>query len=495
MSTIPFKNIPQNLRVPLFFAEIDNSQANSGQLPQRALLIGQLTATGTDAANSPAISGGVGDARSRYGNNSMLARMVSDYRAADPFGEVWCVGLADDPGATAATNTITVGGAPTASGTISLYVAGILYSVAVTTSMTGAQIATAIGAALTADPTCLVAAAVAGSVVTLTAVNKGVAGNDIDVRVNYQGAPAGEVLPAGVTVAIATPQCTGGTVNPQLATALANLSNEQFDSIVLPYTDSPSLDALKTFLSDTGGRWSWSEQLYGHVFAAFRGTVADCTTFGTARNNQHETVLGFYDSPTPAWSIAAMLCGSAIGSLRNDPGQPVQTLPIVGMQAPPVPSQFLMTERNTLLFDGVSTFTVDPSGTCHVENLITTYQTNALGVPDTSYLEIETMYTLAYILEQLAAVIGTKFSRMKLASDGTRFSAGSPIVTPSTIKAEIIAQYQNLETNGFVQDSATFAQNLIVQINATNPNRVDVLFPATLIEQLRQFALLAQFRL
>ena len=45
-----------------------------------------------------------------------------------------------------------------------------------------------------------------------------------------------------------------------------------------------------------------------------------------------------------------------------------------------------------------------------------------------------------------------------------------------------------------MQDSATFVQNVQVQRNTQNPNRVDVLFPATLIDQLRVFALLAQFR-
>jgi phage tail sheath gpL-like len=493
--TISFKNIPQNLRVPLFFAEIDNSQANSGQIPQQVLILGQMTAGGTDVANNPAVCAGVGDAQSRYGANSMLARMVADYRGADSFGTLWCVGLADAGGAAAATDTVTVGGAPTASGTVSLYVAGTRYAVAVTSSMTSAQIATAIGAAINADPTCLVTAAVAGSVVTLTAVNKGLAGNDIDVRLNYYGATQGETLPVGLTVAIATAQCAGGTTNPTLTSALANLSDVQFDAIVLPYTDTASLNALQAFLSDAAGRWSWSEQLYGHVYTAFRGTFSACTTFGLTRNNQHETALGFYDSPTPAWSAAAQLCGSSIGSLRADPGQPLQTLPIVGMLPPPVPSRFIMTERNTLLFDGISTFTVDAGGTCYIENLITTYQTNSLGQADDSYLEIETMYTLAYILEHLAAAINTKYSRMKLADDGTTLSAGSNVVTPSTIKAEIIAQYQVLEDGGYVQDSDSFAQNVQVQRNATNPNRVDVLFPSTLIDQLRVFALLAQFRL
>ena len=44
--TIPFKTIPANLRIPLFFAEVDNSQANSAQANQRALIIGQITASG-----------------------------------------------------------------------------------------------------------------------------------------------------------------------------------------------------------------------------------------------------------------------------------------------------------------------------------------------------------------------------------------------------------------------------------------------------------------
>ena len=61
--------------------------------------------------------------------------------------------------------------------------------------------------------------------------------------------------------------------------------------------------------------------------------------------------------------------------------------------------------------------------------------------------------------------------------------------------ADQIAQYQTLEYQGYVQDSASFAKNLIVEQNATNPNRVDVLWPGTLINQLRIFALLNQFRL
>ncbi|MEB0312202.1 phage tail protein, partial [Pseudomonas sp. 10B1] len=85
--------------------------------------------------------------------------------------------------------------------------------------------------------------------------------------------------------------------------------------------------------------------------------------------------------------------------------------------------------------------------------------------------------------------------RVKLAANGTRFAPGSAIVTPNIIRADLIAQYLTMEFNGYVQDSAAFAKALIVEKNSLNPNRVDVLSPATLINQLRIFALLEQFRL
>ncbi|MFD2046816.1 hypothetical protein [Pantoea stewartii] len=70
---------------------------------------------------------------------------------------------------------------------------------------------------------------------------------------------------------------------------------------------------------------------------------------------------------------------------------------------------------------------------------------------------------------------------MKLAASGTKFASGAAIVTPNIIRAELIAQYSTLETNGFVQDSTGFASGLIVEQNSSNPNRVDVLWPGVLI--------------
>jgi phage tail sheath gpL-like len=168
---------------------------------------------------------------------------------------------------------------------------------------------------------------------------------------------------------------------------------------------------------------------------------------------------------------------------------------IQSVLAPPLASRFQLTDQNTLLFDGISTFNVADDGTVSIQNLITTYQKNGFGSADDSYLEVETMYTLMAVLRALSTMVTSKYSRVKLADNGTRFAPGSAIVTPNMIRADLIAKYRELEDQGLVQNGDKFKEGLIVQRNPTNPNRVDVLYPAILIDQLRIFALLNQFRL
>ena len=490
---IPFKQVPANIRVPLFYAETDNSQANTGQINQRALIIGQMTAAGTGVPNVPVISQGIADAAIVGGPGSMLHLETAAYRLADNFGEVWYLPLADDPSALAASGTVTFTAAPTVNGTFYLYIAGVRIAQPVLTTQTTAQLATALAALINATPNLPVAAAAAASVVTITALNKGPCGNDIDLRVNYLGTKGGEALPIGLTYTIVL--MAGGATAPNLTIGLSNLLNQAFDFIVCPYTDTTSLNAIQALLNDQTGRWSWSTQVYGHAFAALRGTIGALTTFGTGRNDQHTSVMGFNDSPTPNWIWAAAYAGASAVNLRADPATPLQTVNIPGVLAPPLQSRFGLSDRNTLLYDGISTFAVADDGTVSIENLITTYQKNSFGSPDNSYLEVETLFTLAYVLRALKSVVTTKYARVKLAANGTRFGAGANVVTPNTIRADLIAMYRTLEAQGLVQNGDAFKQNLIVQQNAQNPNRIDVLWPGTLINQLRIFALLAQFRL
>jgi phage tail sheath gpL-like len=492
--TIPFQNIPQNLRLPLFYAEVNNSQANTNQRNFRGLIIAQILAAGTAVVNVPYISGGVGDAVLKGGPGSMLASMVAAAATADPFGEYWVLPLADNGAGNVATGTFTVTAVATANGTLNLYIGGQLVQVAITTVMTTVTlVAASIVAAVNAAPNICVSAANTAGVVTFTSNHKGLSQNDIDIRVNYRGTAGGEFTPTGMTFTIAA--MSGGTVNPVLTTAIANLGTQNYDVIINPYNDTTSISAITAYLNDQTGTWSWLNQNYGHAWYAFRGTYAGLVTFGTSLNDQHSSVLGFYDSPSLSWQIATDFAATCAVSLRADPAQPLHTLTLSTMLPPPVASRFIPQQQNTLAFDGISAFSVSQSGAVQLLTTITTYQKNSFGQADNSYLQINTMYNLASCLVQLNGAITSNFARYKLAADGTKFADGSNIVTPSTIKAFLIAQYQEMEYNGQVQNSAAFAKGLIVQQNAQNPNRVDILWDGILIDQLDIIALLAQFRL
>ncbi|EHH7722732.1 GntR family transcriptional regulator [Escherichia coli] len=153
-----------------------------------------------------------------------------------------------------------------------------------------------------------------------------------------------------------------------------------------------------------------------------------------------------------------------------------------------------LTEQQTLLSHGVATAYVE-SGVLRIQRDVTTYRKNAYGVADNSYLDSETLHTSAYVLRKLKSVITSKYGRHKLASDGTRFGPGQAIVTPAVIKGELLATYRQLERAGIVENYELFKQYLVVERDASDPNRLNTLFPPDYVNQLRVFAVVNQFRL
>lgn len=490
---ISFDNTPSNIRVPLFYAEVSNRAAFNFQRTNRSLLIGMKTTAGTATAEVPIQITSLDQAKSAFGRGSMLARMFDGYFRNNTFNEVWALPLDENAAGTAGTKTLTVTGTPTAAGTLNIYIGGQRIQSAVAVGDTVTDIAAAIVAAVTANPDLPVTAANTLGVVTLTAKHKGEFGNQIDVRLNYLGALGGETTPAGIAVAIAT-GVTGAT-NPDISNGLANLSDEEYDYIGLGFKDATALNDAREFMNDQVGRWSPLQQLYGHVFAANDDTVANLSTFGNSRNDQHASVLVYYRSPTPTWEAVGMLTAQAHRAIDNDPARPLQTLPLIGFLAPEEADRFSLSEKNILLFDGLSPLTYDKDGTARIVRMVTTYQTNTFGQPDPSYLDITTLFTLAYVLRFLRARFTQKFPRHKLANDGTQFGPGQAIVTPSILRNETLAAYRELEFQGLVENFELFKQYLLVERNINDPNRVDMLFPPDIVNQFRIFAVLAEFRL
>lgn len=487
--TISFNSIPVGLRVPGQLIEFDSSRATNGLpiLPNRLLIVGQKLAAGTAAALAPIVVAEAAQANALFGRGSMLARMVRAAKAADRYSELTVIPLADLDAGTAATGTITVTGPSTGAGTIAFMIAGQRVPVTVASGATANNTATAIGAAINAALDLPVTATVATSVVTLTARHKGTTGNDIDVRhSHYQG----EGLPAGIGIAIVA--MANGAGDPDYATVWPVVGDSNYRTIILGTASATTLGVAKTELDD---RWGPVRMLESMAYGAKTGNQAAASAFGGALNSQLISVIGTGASPTPPWEFAASYGAIAGYYSHIDPARPLQMLALPGVIGPKDGARFTRAERELLLRDGIATYSVDQDGTVRIERAITTWQTNSAGLDDTAYLDMETVHTLAFFRQALRIRIATKFPRHKLASDGTNFSRGQAIVTPGIIRAEIVALFRELEEAGLVEQLDQFVADLIVERDASDPNRVNALVPPDLVNQFRSFAAQVQFRL
>lgn len=488
---ISFNDIPSTLRVPWCYIEFDNSGAIKGDTvqPYTILCIGQKLSAGTAEKDKPVLVTSLAQAKTLFGAGSMLAQEIEALRAADSFTKTFCLPLEESVSGAAAAGAITFSGTPTAPGTIVAYIGGRRITCGVLVTHTAATIATIFAAAVNAAPDLCVSAATDSSntgKVNLTCKWKGLTGNDIDIRLNYY---SGESLPAGLIAAITA--FSGGTDNPDITAALANMGDfAHYNIIVMPFTDGANLKVLDDELDD---RWGPLRQLEGLAFCSYKGTLSELGTFGKSNNSQNLCIIPDTELPTPTWEAAANAAGIASYYGNIDPARPFQTLQMRALLAPVMDKRFTLQERNILLYDGVSTWKVDDADEVRVERFITSYKKSPAGADDRSYLDICTPLTLGRLRYSLRNFLLLKYPRHKLASgDIAQFGAGQAIATPDSIKGDCIAWFWRQMDQGLVEDVEGFKSGIIVERNANDENRVDILMTPDLVNQLMVIA--AQMR-
>lgn len=493
--TVSFNTIPSGngIMVPLFYAEVDNSAAFTPGNNNVALLIGQKLETGTAESEKPIAVSSAAMAKTLFGRGSMLAKMVEAYRGTDTLGTLYCIAVDDAESSAKASAQVAFTGEAAESGTVFLYVGSELIRVGVTAKDTASDVCTAAAAAINAQGDLPVTAEAEDGTLTITARNGGTLGNSILIRKNVKGLINGEADVTGLGVEITA--MSGGATDPAVAGVIKAMGSEAYEYIGLPYCDAASLDAFKGIMNDSSGRWGPYQMLYGHVFSVKRGDFNTLLEFGKTRNDQHCTIFSL-EPAFGSWNPEAL--ASAVARTKvfidADPARPTQTGELIGITGAPVGERFELSDRNTLLQNGIATLK-DVSGTVQIERSITTYRVNKYGDTDLSYVDCETLFTTAYVIRYLKGVITSKYGRHKLANDGTNFGPGQAIVTPGIIRAELSVAYAKLEREGIVENADKFDEYLVVERDSNNVNRMNVLFPPDYVNQLRIFALLNQFRL
>lgn len=487
MSDFSFNILPTLFLVPGQYAEFDNSQADdtSITIPQQLLLVGQKLNAGSVAAGVPARVFGADQVGALAGRGSMLHQMAKKIFVSGLLTPVYIMALADKAGATKASQTVTPAGTATAAGSLALYVGDSRYAISVPSGMTAAQLATAIVTAITADSDRYVDAAAAAAVVTLTARHGGVDVGKVDVvHSRYDD----ESLPTGITLNIANR--TEGTGNPELTAAIDAMGDTWYPTVCAPFTDAANLALMKADLLD---RFGPIKQMDGYAFAGLVDSVANLISLAGGNNAPWQSILDTSDVLTPAYVTAAAV--AAQDALESDPARPRQTLALPGVLSKANISRRKIIERQQLLAGGVSTLRVDRDGTVRIERLTTTYRTNTYGVADNSYFDTESLHTLANLRYSWNARISQRYPRHKLGDDG---STGPNVFTPSMGTAEAIAIYADTwMPQGWVEGGAAFEKyksEVMAKRHSTDPNRLDVLLPPDLINQLRVVGGLFRFR-
>jgi len=476
---VQFNQIPDNLRVPFFFAEV-----NPGQSPYqsiaRLLLIGQKTAAGVATANEPIFVRG--DTDGLFGPGSMIGEMWETAKRNAPFQEIWCLPLDDAAGATAAAGTVTVANLPvTQSQNIIFYVAGIRLAVVATIADTDATLATKIADEINAELSLPVTAAAVGAVVTATAKNGGTIGNSIRIETALS---VDDSLAADQYLTIVQPN--GGAGDIDLATAFATLGSEEYDWVAAPYNQVADLDAARDFLDGVSGRWSPFQQLYGHYITARPDTVGSLSALGNLRNDPHSSVMATYNSPTPSWIWAAAIGAQAAQHLQSAPelSRPLQTLILRDVRPPKlIADRLSISDQQVLYFDGISGYHTNKDGTVAINRLITTYQRDQWGSPDQTFLDVNTLAQTMYSIRFLKQKITSTYPRSALADTNPNGLQG--IVTPDDMRDLIVHGYTELVADGVVENLNVFRESLIVERNISNPNRLDVFLPLDVVNQLR----------
>ncbi len=485
--SIQFSEIPSDNLVPMFMTEFDNTNAaKSGAMPWKNLVIGQPLSGKSETELKQITSDESADAL--YGAGSQLALMIRAFRKNSKTSELWALPVSDAASSAKASGKITVTVASEAlasSGVVRLMVGGQKVPVNVTAGYSATEVAKAISDALNSDDNLPVTASAAEAAVTVTAKNAGTCCVGIDIRVNhYQG----EELPTGLSLTIEAMKDAGADPKYEDSLIKGKIEGTWFNAIAIGSSESANVSYVKELLDE---RWTATVQETGVCFFSPNGNGKDAGTASLetvteraeALNSQVVVMPAIPEPPTPGFEVAAAVLGCIAPKALNDPAQPLSNWAVVGIVAPKETEREGLEGNNAILKSGAALLTASNDGSVYLKRIVTTYKRTANGAKDTSYQQLEKVFTLSFLRWDWNNYLAGRYPHAKLADDGTDFRPGQVVMTPKLGEAELLGRYEYWISKGLVQDYATFKANLVVARDPDDDTALEFLIPADLIDQ------------
>ncbi|NUH52711.1 phage tail sheath subtilisin-like domain-containing protein [Citrobacter portucalensis] len=466
MSDIQFDTIPDSMRKPGVHFEFSTRLA-VGTLPgntQRVLVIGPMLATGT-ATPLNAVSVFSEDEAARYfGAGSLAANMAAAAMKANDYLQLDVIGIPDGTSGQPATGAVKVDGQASSSGTLSVRIAGETVTINVEAGDEPAKIIPSLVKAMEQQPALLVSGEykAEGAQLALTARTKGEWGNGITLSASTTA--------SGLTLT-PTPMANG-ELDPDIQPALDAVFAAGHNILICPFSTDAALSALKQHLDKTGGAL---EQRGAVGCAGWVGSLGAGTTLAGNVNNGRVSVPWYRGSvKLPAMLAAAY---GAVMAGEEDPARPLNGLALTGMDVVEMSQRESRNEQENALRNGLTPIEVGPGNTVQIVRAVSTYTVNAQGVEDVSLLDITSIRTLDYTRKACRERISLRFPREKLS---TR--------TPPKVKSELYDVLIKLEEAEILENVSANKDRLLVRKNGKDPNRLDCVVPADVVNGLHVFA-------
>ncbi|HDY66292.1 MAG TPA: hypothetical protein ENH85_00720, partial [Candidatus Scalindua sp.] len=413
------------------------AQTEISNEPQRVLFVGQQTSAAT--ATSGALTQNIqnnSEEDTLYGENSALAGMIRAAKELNQITRMDAIGLDDNGGAVAATGDVTFVGTATESGVITVIVGSELnhkFEVSVADTDTATTIGAALASLITADTKAPITAANVAGVVTLTAVNAGLVGNFIAIKVT------GAV--AGVTTTIGA--MSGGTTNPTLTNVFDVVGDTRYQTVIWPGVFATT--ELNSFLGD---RFNvTNDVLDGVGFQTVTDTFANLQTLGNTEDTQTLVIIANKVVSETLYEGSAILelddvITSQFGALRSKRltkdanianiviatngardsfgGAAIASLPYFNTPFRNLPlietgKGFTNQEAENLKTAGISRIGPNTAGrTMIADEIVTTYKTNAAGNPDPTFKFLNNVDTPSGAREFFFNNLKARFAQSRL---------------------------------------------------------------------------------
>ena len=269
------------------------------------------------------------------------------------------------------------------------------------------------------------------------------------------------------------------------------MGDDQYDFIANPYVDAA---VLALFKDEANRRFHAMQANRMHVFTATSADFATTKELTESLNSSHMTMLPVEQANDSLALWAAAFVAIAGDRLHNDPAAPLTNVLIPELVPPG--KIYNGRETNERLHAGLSAWSV-VGGSVYIRYLVTTYQLNAAGDRDTAYRDIQVPEILKRFRRRINYEVNKTYvsAEYKLAKNSDDYADGQKIVDVDDLKGFLYSKYIELFMRelGWMQDKEVYRDNLVLEIDPDNHDRVNYIDVPTLIGQFRVFAGQSQF--